>query len=778
MLKSYLVLILLFLSLSGYSQVNMTFLSNFNYQTAHGAELSNIWGYADEDGNEYALVGTTEGISIVDVTNPTSPNEVFWLPRASNIWRELKVYGDYLYVTTEASEGLTIIDMSPLPASNVLPVAQYFGPTGQEWESSHTIFMDENGYAYISGANRGNGGIIILDVFTNPMAPIEVGFFDDWYSHDCFARNDTLFGAHISDGFFSIIDVSDKSNPVLLATKTTPGFFTHNIWLSNNGNFVLTTDEKPGAFVAAYDITDVGNILETDRIQTSAGTGVIPHNTHILGDFAITSYYRDGVTIHDISRPNNLVEVGKFDTSPLNGNGFNGCWGVYPYLPSGNIIASDIEGGLFVLGATYKKGCYVEGIVTDSITDLPLQGVTVTIQNEVQTDVSKADGSYAVSSVNTGVKTVTYNKTGYASKTYSFNLVTGQLIIQNVELVPLPPFNLTVIVVDQQTSAPINDALIRLEATEIQHEGTTNAVGEEDFVLYYQTEYYVTVGKWGYKTTCESMQIDNTTGTITIAISKGIYDDFSFDFGWTVTGNASTGVWERAIPIGGNGSANAELDADFDCGGYAYVSGNQATFDADADDVDGGNIVLFSPSFDLSTFSDPYVNYARYFFNNFGPYAVDDTLEILLSNGSTVVRIDKVGRDTANFHEWIFKSIRVQDFLSPSSTMNMIVRTSDLDSNVNITEAGFDFFSVSNSPLLGSEDVAQENFQLSPNPAQDKILLSGLILGEKLVIYDVKGRLLQSVSVEQSTLELDISDFEMGVYFIQQGEQRKKFIKN
>ncbi len=29
---------------------------------------------------------------------------------------------------------------------------------------------------------------------------------------------------------------------------------------------------------------------------------------------------------------------------------YHGCWGVYPFLPSGYIIASDISEGLFVLG--------------------------------------------------------------------------------------------------------------------------------------------------------------------------------------------------------------------------------------------------------------------------------------------------------------------------------------------------------------------------------------------------------------------------------------------
>jgi hypothetical protein len=44
------------------------------------------------------------------------------------------------------------------------------------------------------------------------------------------------------------------------------------------------------------------------------------------------------------------VQLSYFDTFPTNNNvGFNGAWGVYPYLPSGNIIISDIQRGLIVV---------------------------------------------------------------------------------------------------------------------------------------------------------------------------------------------------------------------------------------------------------------------------------------------------------------------------------------------------------------------------------------------------------------------------------------------
>ena len=61
------------------------------------------------------------------------------------------------------------------------------------------------------------------------------------------------------------------------------------------------------------------------------------------------------------------------------GNGFNGCWGVYPFLPSGTIVASDIDNGLFVLQPTYVRGCYLEGTITDLNSGIPIPGASAVI---------------------------------------------------------------------------------------------------------------------------------------------------------------------------------------------------------------------------------------------------------------------------------------------------------------------------------------------------------------------------------------------------------------
>src|SRR6185503_15148171 len=157
--------------------------------------------------------------------------------------------------------GLQIIDLSPLPSSTVLPTTLF---TGVGWTTAHSLFIDENGRLYLHGTNRGNGGVIMYDLTADPMAPVEVGEFDNWYCHDCFARGDTLYAAHIYDGFFSVVDVSDPSNPVILGTQSTPSNFTHNVWLDDSGDHIFSTDEVNGAFVGSYDVSDPGDIQWLD----------------------------------------------------------------------------------------------------------------------------------------------------------------------------------------------------------------------------------------------------------------------------------------------------------------------------------------------------------------------------------------------------------------------------------------------------------------------------------------------------------------------------------
>lgn len=393
------------LPFSLFGQTNISFRSNLNY---YPTKCSNVWGYVDStNGHEYALVGLYNGVSIVDVTNPDSIYQVQFIGGASSTWRNMKTWKHYAYVTNETNGGLLIIDLSQLPSH--VDTISWSADTVQ-LATAHTMFIDEHGYAYINGFNNQNRnratatrGVLIADLNQDPWHPVYKGQFNKQYVHDCFVRGDTLWAAEIYYGNFEVIDVTDKTHPVELAIQETPSKFTHNIWLSDDNQTAFTTDEVTGAYIASYDVSNISNISEDGRYQSSPASGVIPHNTYYFNHYLVNSYYKDGVTIVDAHDPKNLIQTGNYDTSPFPAaDGYNGCWGVYPFLPSGNILASDIEEGLFVLTPTFTRAAYLMGTVTDSI-GTPLPNARIAIINDNKTVVSDNSGNFRTGIGQSGV---------------------------------------------------------------------------------------------------------------------------------------------------------------------------------------------------------------------------------------------------------------------------------------------------------------------------------------------------------------------------------------
>lgn len=451
-------LFLLLLSPNLFSQTNVSLRSTYSFPNK---ELANLWGYADGAGNEYALVGTQTGVSIINVTNPNVPTLVVDVTGPASDWREIKTFGNFAYVVTEGSSGtnvgLTIINLSFLPNLDVNDPNQVHAYRGDgailnQLSRVHALHVDETaGYLYLYGSSLNGGRPLMFNLNVDPYNPTYAGFVNTNftgsnynYVHDGYVDNNMLYAGNIYGGFFSIVNTTDKANPVLLATQNTPNNFTHNTWL--NGSVLFTTDERDNSFVAAYDVSDPDNIRFLDKIQSNPGYNSIVHNTYIINNYAVTSWYKDGFTIVDVSRPVNLVQVGDYDTYPAEGGGgYGGCWGVYPYLPSGNIIASNINdmpfsstGKLFVFTPNYVRGCYLEGIVTDAVTGNPINGATVQIlSTPAQAESSTANGSYKMGRVDGGMFTVEVSKINYQTYTTSATLANGVLTTLDVPLQPL-----------------------------------------------------------------------------------------------------------------------------------------------------------------------------------------------------------------------------------------------------------------------------------------------------------------------------------------------------
>jgi len=432
-------LFLLFLTLQHFAigQQNLELRANVTYPIG----LSDIWGYTDSVGNEYALVCLQSGVAIENITDPANPQNVATIPGPNSIWRDAKTFGNFSYYINETSGGVQVINLENLPNAPDSTDSYFWSPIipglGQ-LNTCHNIYIDpETGYGFLAGCNLNNGGILIIDLFTDPGNPIFVSAAASIYAHDVFARGDFVYTSDINQGAFSIQNIANMDSIFTISNQNTPFTFTHNAWLSDDGNTIFTTDERQNAPVAAYDISDMNNIqfLDEFRPLNSINTGLIPHNVHVFNDFLVTSFYTEGVVITDANRPENLIEIGNYDTFSGNNGSFSGVWGAFPFFESGTIIASDIGTGLYVLTPNYIRACYLEGSVLDSLTGLPLAGVSVSIaSNDANSALSEISGEYRTGQATAGNFEVTYSRPGYTSQTIEVSLENGEVTLVVVSL--------------------------------------------------------------------------------------------------------------------------------------------------------------------------------------------------------------------------------------------------------------------------------------------------------------------------------------------------------
>ena len=785
------LLLLLFVAFSATAsaQLNTTLRDNLPYDTG----VNDIWGYVAPDGTEYAIVGLTTGVSFVSLADPDNVVEVARIPGDNSQWRDMKTFGTYAYSVADqrtSTEGITAYDLSQLPDTVTFTRNTYQIPgSATTFSRAHNLFIDEDrGIIYTSGGSQNvrDGGIIMFDINTTPMAPVYVGAGPPVYAHDVFVNNDTMFASEIYIGDLTLYDVSDFSNITELGRTPTPFDFTHNAWSTADGKYVFTTDEEPNAPVAAYDIRDKTDIklLDEYRPTNSLNKGAIPHNAHVIGDFVSISYYTDGLRVVDASCPDNLVEVANYDTWLGADGDFNGAWGAFPFLPSGLTLVSDRQTGLYVIEVDYKSAAKLEGNLTDAVTGNPVNGVEVII-NAPQPNLewSSTVGDYKTGLGDGGTYTVTFAEEGYEELTIPIELVNGEILRVDTTLQPaIELFDVGFTLVDGGTGAPISGASINLTGRYNDFDIVTNADGTTDDLQLRNNQLYdVTLTAWGYRaqtfTGVRASELEN----IQVELAPGYEDDFVADLGWEVTSTAASGNWVRAVPVGTSGEGIQVApgsDAFNDIGDKAYVTGNRGG-SAGTDDVDDGVITLESPDFRALTDNptEVMVHFSYWFVNIGGNPPLNDALTISIDNGQngfTGASAPILVREyTENTNGWTEDSFNILDFTTLTDGMRIIISTGDEASSAHVVEAGFDRFFVTEKSVVSTEvfDDPSVAAQVYPNPSEGPFTLDYDAATAKdlsLRITDVNGRVVRSQKLKARVGRATIGqDLPAGLYLME-----------
>jgi choice-of-anchor B domain-containing protein len=352
---------------------NVDLLSYVPHSSMGGMNGNDLWGWTDPSNNrEYALVGEKNGTAFVDITNPTAPVYVGFLPTHNFVssWRGIKTFANHAFIGSEAtSHGMQVFDLTSLRDVTSPPVT--FSETAHysSFGNSHTLAVNEDtGFIYAAGTNTCSGGLHMVNV-NNPTSPTFAGCFSaDGYTHETqcviYHGPDTQHvGKEIcfncNEDTVTIVNVTNKGAPVQLSRTGYTGYgYTHQGWLTEDHRYFFADDESDETTFGHNTYTyvwDVSNLDAPFMVGFHEGpTTAIDHNQYVVGNFIYQANYRAGLRvlrIDDLSMAD-LTEVGYFDIYPPDNNrNFNAAWSVYPFFPSGVIAVNGIEQGLFLLQA-------------------------------------------------------------------------------------------------------------------------------------------------------------------------------------------------------------------------------------------------------------------------------------------------------------------------------------------------------------------------------------------------------------------------------------------
>jgi choice-of-anchor B domain-containing protein len=624
-------------------------------ELAGGSSGNSCYGYTSPSGRSYALMGLRGGTSVVEVTDPGDPQIVAFVPGPVSLWRDVRTYQNYMYTVSEGGQGIQVISLAQVDAGSVTLVGtvQTGGST-----STHTLCIDQtSGFLYRSGGEQ--NGLRIYSL-ANPANPALVATWNDRYVHEVsvftYPAGTAYAGKQIAiccGGFnsgwtntgVSILDVTNKSNIQVLKHFSYPGAaYCHQAWPSTDYKTLYINDEldENGSNFTSTKVIDITNlsnpVVKTPFQNQSTAIG---HNLYVKSNRIYEANYRSGLRVFDNTNPLQPTEVAWFDTWPEDDEAhFNGLWNVYPYFPSGIVIGSDIDRGLFVwwVGA-------------------PL------------IDFDYPGGAPAVLSPSGQQLTVTLNQSA-----------PGTLVPGSQEL-------------HYDAGAGWQSVPLASQGGN-QYAASFPALPCGETVKWYVSARSTNGITW---TDPQGGPLLYHSSIAALGHSVVASDDLESPDDWTsgMPGDTATsGEWLFVAPYGS--IAAPDLDHTGGLGSKCATTGQGINGSTPASqDLDGGTTSLVSPPFDASGLSDPWVSYWRWFSNDKGtaPGESGDVLRVLVSSsaaGGPWTEVEVVGPTGPEVSAgWLQHTFRLADYVAPSSTLRLLFVASDLGAE-SLVEAAVD----------------------------------------------------------------------------------------
>ncbi len=259
------------------------------------------------DGNYAYVTNEEEGLKVVNITDPSTPNVVGTYDTA-DIAQSVYIDGDYAYITDYQGEVLQ--DKNFL----VLNIADPTNPT--HLGNCSTVFSAGDAArdvvvagdtAYIA---NDQGGLSVIDI-SNPSDPSRIGVRDSAGTSSHLAIDgDYIFLADGTNGLV-VIDITNPLTPTIVATFSTSISTASDIIVE--GNYAYIVDINNG--IVVVNITNPTSPTFAGSFSMSGTSGA-----HIYGNYLYVTDINDGLSVLKIAEPTTPILI---DSISLPGNPFS-----------------------------------------------------------------------------------------------------------------------------------------------------------------------------------------------------------------------------------------------------------------------------------------------------------------------------------------------------------------------------------------------------------------------------------------------------------------------